>query len=58
MRFDIITIFPEVLQPYLNASILKRAQEKRLVRFSLHNLRRWTTDSHRTVDDKPYGGGP
>src|SRR3989344_3061875 len=58
IRFDILTIFPEVVEPYLSTSILKRAQEKRLVKFSIHNLRRWTADSHRTVDDKPYGGGP
>src|SRR3990167_2675763 len=58
IRFDILTIFPEAVTPYLNTSILKRAQEKRLVKFSVHNLRRWTADSHRTVDDKPYGGGP
>lgn len=57
-RFDILTIFPEIVQPYLDASILKRAQEKKLARMAAHDLRQWTTDKHRTVDDAPYGGGP
>lgn len=58
MRIDIITIFPEIIRPYLDESILKRAQEKKLVRFFLHNLRDFTRDAHKKVDDKPYGGGP
>ena len=57
-RFDILTIFPEIVQPYLDASILKRAQQKRLVNMQAHDLRKWATDKHRTVDDAPYGGGP
>lgn len=57
MRFDVITIFPEALQSYFSTSILKRAQEKKLIKVHLHNLRNWTRDRHRTVDDKPYGGG-
>ena len=56
-KFDIVTIFPEVVTPYLNASILKRAQEKRLAKMAAHDLRKWTKDKHRTVDDSPYGGG-
>lgn len=58
LRFDIITIFPEVFSEYLNTSILVRAQKKRRVNFSVHDLRKWAKDTHRTVDDKPYGGGP
>jgi tRNA (guanine37-N1)-methyltransferase len=57
MRFDLFTLFPEVLAPYLNASILKRAQEAELVECHLHNIRDWTTDKHHTADDEPYGGG-
>lgn len=58
MQFDIITIFPNIFENYFNTSIIKRAQEKKLVKIKVHNLRRWTTDAHKTVDDKPYGGGP
>jgi len=58
MKFDIITIFPEVLKPYFNESILGRAQKKKLVKINFHNLRDYTTDRHKTVDNKPYGGGP
>lgn len=58
IKFDILTIFPESVQPYINSSILKRAQEKELVEINVHNLRNWSTDKHNTVDDTPYGGGP
>lgn len=57
MKFQIITIFPGILDSYLNESILKRAQEKKLINFKIHNLRDWTNDRHKTVDDAPYGGG-
>lgn len=57
MRFDVFTIFPEVFNPYLQASILQRAQENSLVEFHIHNIRDWTTDKHHTTDDEPYGGG-
>ncbi len=57
MRFDFITIFPEMFDSYLNESILKRATEKKLVSFEAHDLRKWSTDKHKTVDDSPYGGG-
>jgi tRNA (guanine37-N1)-methyltransferase len=57
MRFDIFTIFPEVIHPYLQASILQRAQGNALVEFQVHNIRDWTTDKHHTTDDEPYGGG-
>lgn len=58
IRFDIVTIFPEVITPYIESSIPKRAQEKSLVEINVHNLRDWALDKHRTVDDTPYGGGP
>lgn len=58
MRFDIITIFPKIFDSYFSESILKRAQEKRLIKITAHNLRDFTTDKHHKVDDKPYGGGP
>lgn len=58
MRFDVITIFPEMFDAYLGESILHRARRKKLVSFHLHQLRDFTTDRHRTVDDRPYGGGP
>ena len=57
MRFDVFTIFPEVFDPYLQSSILKRASESGLVSYHIHNIRDWTTDKHHTTDDEPYGGG-
>jgi tRNA (guanine37-N1)-methyltransferase len=56
--FDILTIFPESVNAYINSSIVKIAQEKGLVEINVHNLRDWSTDKHSTVDDTPYGGGP
>ena len=58
MLIDIITIFPEVFKPYVNESILKIAQEKGKLEIRLHNLRDYTLDKHRKVDDRPFGGGP
>ena len=58
MRFDIITIFPDIFDSYLNESILKRAQVKKLIQIKIHNLRDFTKDKHKKVDDRPYGGGP
>lgn len=58
IKFNIITIFPDIFQSYFNESIIKRAQEKKLVNIKVHNLRDYTDDKRRTVDDKPYGGGP
>ncbi|MDY0097130.1 MAG: tRNA (guanosine(37)-N1)-methyltransferase TrmD, partial [Candidatus Dojkabacteria bacterium] len=49
---------PEVITPYIESSIPKRAQEKGLVKIVVHNLRDWALDKHRSVDDTPYGGGP
>lgn len=57
MIFHIITIFPEIFDSYFNESIIKRAREKKLVKINVHNLRDWTKDKHKTVDDSPYGGG-
>ncbi len=57
-RFDILTIFPEIFDSYFSESIIKRAQNKRLVKIGVHNLRDWATDKHKTVDNSPFGGGP
>jgi tRNA (guanine37-N1)-methyltransferase len=57
IKIDIITIFPEMFEGPFNVSIIKRAKEKGLVNISIHNLRDYTTDKHRSVDDYPYGGG-
>lgn len=56
MRIDIITVLPEMLEGFLNYSILKRAQDKGLAEIYLHNLRDYTLDKYRRVDDYPYGG--
>src|SRR5690554_8104397 len=56
MRIDIITVLPEMIEGALHTSILKRAQDKSLVEFGLHNLRDYTLDKHKRVDDYPYGG--
>ena len=58
MRFDIITIFPEIINAYLNESIIKRARERGLLDVCVHNLRNFTDDKHHKVDDRPFGGGP
>src|SRR5215475_12603474 len=57
MRIDIVTLFPEICRAPLSESIMKRAQEKRIVDLCIHNLRNWTTDKHHVVDDAPFGGG-
>ena len=57
LRFDLITIFPASLDSYFGTSILKRAQEKKLIKIQAYDLRKWTRDRHRKTDDKPYGGG-
>jgi tRNA (guanine37-N1)-methyltransferase len=58
LRFDIITIFPDMFPPVINASILKRAQEKKKVAIHVHDLRQYAKDKHHKVDDRPFGGGP
>lgn len=57
MKCEVITIFPEIFHGYLNTGILKRALQKKLIKVSVHNLRDYTKNRHRTVDDYPYGGG-
>ncbi len=58
MKISVITLFPEVFEPILNSSILKRAQKKSLVEFELINLRDFGEGRHQVVDGRPYGGGP
>jgi len=57
IKFDIITILPEIFNSYLKESLIFRAQKKKLIKINIHNLRDWTLDKHKTVDDKPFGGG-
>jgi len=57
MRFDVLTIFPEIIESYISVSIIKRAIEKGIINVRVHNIRDYTTDKHRQVDDYPYGGG-
>ena len=57
MRFETLSVFPEVFAPYLDASIMGRAQRSGILDFRAHDLRDWTHDRHRTVDDAPFGGG-
>jgi tRNA (guanine37-N1)-methyltransferase len=57
MRIDIITVLPSLLDSFLNYSIVKRAQDKKLVKLHIHNLRDYSLTKHRTVDDYAYGGG-
>ena len=57
MRYAIITIFPEIVNAYLDRGITKKALQKELIEVEVHNLRDYTKNSHRTVDDYPYGGG-
>jgi tRNA (guanine37-N1)-methyltransferase len=57
MRFDIITIFPEMFTGVFSGGIIKKAQEKDLLQVVVHNLRDFTADKHRQVDDRPFGGG-
>jgi len=58
LRIDILTLFPEMFGPALGTSIPKRAAEKGLVSYHLTNIRDFATDAHKSVDDKPFGGGP
>lgn len=58
MRFDVLTLFPEIFQGYLSQSILKLAQQRGLVEIHLWNIREWAKGKHRSVDDRPFGGGP
>ena len=58
MRIDVLTLFPEMFSPVLGASIMKRAISKKVVQVHVRNLRDWSREKHRKVDDRPYGGGP
>lgn len=58
MRFDVITLFPDMFPGYLQQSLLGKAIQQGLVDIHLHDLRKWATDKHNRVDDRPYGGGP
>jgi tRNA (guanine37-N1)-methyltransferase len=58
MRFDILTLFPDIFQGYFTQSILKLGLERGLVEIHLWNIRDWARGKHRSVDDRPYGGGP
>jgi tRNA (guanine37-N1)-methyltransferase len=57
LRLDIITIFPKIFRSFLKESLIARAQKKKLIKINIHDLRKWATDRHKTVDDRPYGGG-
>jgi tRNA (guanine37-N1)-methyltransferase len=57
MRFDIITIFPDLFENFKKEALISRAQVKKIIEINVHNLRNWTEDNHKTVDDRPYGGG-
>ncbi|EKE20376.1 MAG: hypothetical protein ACD_8C00010G0005 [uncultured bacterium] len=57
MKFDIITIFPQIFESYFGESIIKRAKEKGLIEIEAHNLREYATNKHHNTDDTPYGGG-
>ncbi|MEP6777686.1 MAG: tRNA (guanosine(37)-N1)-methyltransferase TrmD [Chthoniobacterales bacterium] len=57
MRVDILTLFPEICRAPLSESMMKRAQESGALELRIHNLREWTRDKHRIVDDAPFGGG-
>ena len=57
MKIDILTLFPEICRAPLNESMMKRAQENKIVDLRVHNLRDWTTDKHHVVDGAPFGGG-
>ena len=58
MRFDVLTLFPDLFDGYLSESLLKLAIENGLVRVQLHNIRDYSRDKHNRVDDRPFGGGP
>ena len=57
MKIDVLTLFPAVIESYINESIIKRAIEKNIVEINVHNIRDYSKDPHKKVDDYPYGGG-
>jgi tRNA (guanine37-N1)-methyltransferase len=58
MRFDIITIFPGIFDSYLSESLIKRALARKIIQVKIHNLRDFASGKHKSVDDRPFGGGP
>ncbi|OGM60067.1 tRNA (guanosine(37)-N1)-methyltransferase TrmD [Candidatus Woesebacteria bacterium RIFCSPLOWO2_01_FULL_39_10] len=58
MKIDILTIFPDMFKGPFDTSMLKKAKDDNLVEINIHDLRAWSKDTHKTVDDRPYGGGP
>src|SRR5262249_21588716 len=58
MRFDVLSLFPDLFQGYFTQSLLKLALDKGLVEIHLWNLRDWAKSKHKSVDDRPFGGGP
>lgn len=58
MRFDVVTLFPEMFEGYLGEGLLSKAISKGLIEVRIHSLRQWATRKHQKVDDRPYGGGP
>ena len=58
MRFDVLTLFPDLFSGYLGESLVKKAIQRNLIDVQMHDFRNWTTDKHKKVDDRPYGGGP
>ena len=58
MKIDIITLFPKLFDSVFSESLIKRAQTKKIAAIKIHNLRDWSIDKYKTVDDKPFGGGP
>lgn len=58
IKFNILTIFPKIFDSYFSESIIKRAQQKKRISIKIHDIRKFTTDKHKSVDDRPYGGGP
>lgn len=58
LKFDLLTIFPNIFDSYFNESIIKRAKQKKKIKINVHNIRDYAKDKHKTVDERPYGGGP
>lgn len=58
MIIDILTLFPKMFEGSFAHSIIKKAQDKGIVKINIHNLRDWASDKHKTTDDRPFGGGP
>jgi len=56
-RFEVLTLFPDIFSSYLKESLIYKAQQKGLIKIRIHNLRDWSNDPHKKVDDRPFGGG-